>query len=659
MVETSEIVWRPSNERVEAARLTALIRQMGASDYHDLYARSVADPAWFWDGLLSFLDIRFYRPYDTILDTSRGKAWADWCVGGTTNLYLNCIEKHRETETWNKSFIEWQGEDERTRTLSYADFDGEVNRLAAALQSLGVVQGDVVGLYLPMIAEVYVAFFACAKIGAVNMPLFSGFGPSPITTRLNEGGAKVVIASDGTWRRGAASAMKAPLDEACMEAPSVEAVIVVNHMAGEVPVEMTPGRDHWWHDLVAGQTASVATAELPAEAPLTLAFTSGTTGKPKGIIMTHVGFLTKVALDLDLMLDFGPDDCFFWLSDFGWMVGALTAVTPSFAGGRLLVAEGAPDRPRPDRFWQLIEDYKVTHFGMAPTAARGAMALGRELVDKHDLSSLKTMISGGEPATPDAWQWMFEVIGKRQLPILNISGGTEIGCSIVTGAGILPQKSCAFNGPSLGSGAAIFNEAGEPVAPGEVGELVMTQPSIGLTKSFWGPGGDERYLETYWQDYPDTWRHGDFASIDEDGFWFLLGRSDDTFKIGGKRTGPAEIEALVVATGKVAEVAVIGLPDERAGEVICIIAVPKEGHGGEDNADDLREALSAAVLSGMGRAYRPRHIYFVADLPRTRSMKIMRRLIRSVLLEQPTGDTSALANPEALAHLEAVKGQLD
>ena len=659
MVETSEIVWRPSNERVEAARLTALIRQMGASDYHDLYARSVADPAWFWDGLLSFLDIRFYRPYDTILDTSRGKAWADWCVGGTTNLYLNCIEKHRETETWNKPFIEWQGEDERTRTLSYADFDGEVNRLAAALQSLGVVQGDVVGLYLPMIAEVYVAFFACAKIGAVNMPLFSGFGPSPITTRLNEGGAKAVIASDGTWRRGAASAMKAPLDEACMEAPSVEAVIVVNHMAGEVPVEMTPGRDHWWHDLVAGQTASVATAELPAEAPLTLAFTSGTTGKPKGIIMTHVGFLTKVALDLDLMLDFGPDDCFFWLSDFGWMVGALTAVTPSFAGGRLLVAEGAPDRPRPDRFWQLIEDYKVTHFGMAPTAARGAMALGRELVDKHDLSSLKTMISGGEPATPDAWQWMFEVIGKKQLPILNISGGTEIGCSIVTGAGILPQKSCAFNGPSLGSGAAIFNEAGEPVAPGEVGELVMTQPSIGLTKSFWGPGGDERYLETYWQDYPDTWRHGDFASIDEDGFWFLLGRSDDTFKIGGKRTGPAEIEALVVATGKVAEVAVIGLPDERAGEVICIIAVPKEGHGGEDNADDLREALSAAVLSGMGRAYRPRHIYFVADLPRTRSMKIMRRLIRSVLLEQPTGDTSALANPEALAHLEAVKGQLD
>ncbi len=651
MAETSEIVWRPSEERLEASRLTALIREMGAADYHDLYARSLDDPGWFWHGLLKFLEIRFYQPYHTVLDVSRGKAWADWCVGGTTNLYLNCLEKHRDTLVWHQPFIEWQGEDERSRTLSYADFDAEVNQLAAALIELGVGAGDVVGLYLPMIAEVYVGFFACAKIGAVNMPLFSGFGPSPIATRLNEGNVKVVVTADGTWRRGFASPMKAALDEAIGEAPSVEAVIVVDHMAGEVALEMKAGRDHWWHDLVAGQRAPVATAELPAEAPLTLAFTSGTTGKPKGIIQTHVGFLTKVALDLDLMLDFTAEDCFFWLSDFGWMVGALTAVTPSYAGGRLLVAEGAPDRPRPDRFWQLIEDYQVTHFGIAPTAARAAMSLGRELADQHDLSSLKVMISGGEPATPDAWQWLFEVVGGGRLPIINISGGTEIGCSIVTGATVLAQKPCAFNGPSLGSGAAVFNDNGQPVAPGEVGELVMTQPSIGLTKSFWGPGGDERYLETYWQDFPDTWRHGDFAAIDEDGYWYLLGRSDDTFKIGGKRTGPAEIEALVVATGKVAEVAVIGLPDERAGEVICILAVPKQGHDG----DDLGPALSAAVVAGMGRAYRPRHIHLVADLPRTRPMKIMRRLIRAVLLDQPTGDTSALANPEALAHLQGIK----
>ena len=651
MAETSEIVWRPSEERLEASRLTALIREMGAADYHDLYARSLDDPGWFWHGLLKFLEIRFYQPYHTVLDVSRGKAWADWCVGGTTNLYLNCLEKHRDTLVWHQPFIEWQGEDERSRTLSYADFDAEVNQLAAALIELGVGAGDVVGLYLPMIAEVYVGFFACAKIGAVNMPLFSGFGPSPIATRLNEGNVKVVVTADGTWRRGFASPMKAALDEAIGEAPSVEAVIVVDHMAGEVALEMKAGRDHWWHDLVAGQRAPVATAELPAEAPLTLAFTSGTTGKPKGIIQTHVGFLTKVALDLDLMLDFTAEDCFFWLSDFGWMVGALTAVTPSYAGGRLLVAEGAPDRPRPDRFWQLIEDYQVTHFGIAPTAARAAMSLGRELADQHDLSSLKVMISGGEPATPDAWQWLFEVVGGGRLPIINISGGTEIGCSIVTGATVLAQKPCAFNGPSLGSGAAVFNDNGQPVAPGEVGELVMTQLSIGLTKSFWGPGGDERYLETYWQDFPDTWRHGDFAAIDEDGYWYLLGRSDDTFKIGGKRTGPAEIEALVVATGKVAEVAVIGLPDERAGEVICILAVPKQGHDG----DDLGPALSAAVVAGMGRAYRPRHIHLVADLPRTRSMKIMRRLIRAVLLDQPTGDTSALANPEALAHLQGIK----
>tara|TARA_B100001964_G_C14021751_1_gene504191 strand:- start:9 stop:746 length:738 start_codon:yes stop_codon:yes gene_type:complete len=245
MAETSEIVWRPSEERLEASRLTALIREMGAADYHDLYARSLDDPGWFWHGLLKFLEIRFYQPYHTVLDVSRGKAWADWCVGGTTNLYLNCLEKHRDTLVWHQPFIEWQGEDERSRTLSYADFDAEVNQLAAALIELGVGAGDVVGLYLPMIAEVYVGFFACAKIGAVNMPLFSGFGPSPIATRLNEGNVKVVVTADGTWRRGFASPMKAALDEAIGEAPSVEAVIVVDHMAGEVALEMKAGRDHW------------------------------------------------------------------------------------------------------------------------------------------------------------------------------------------------------------------------------------------------------------------------------------------------------------------------------------------------------------------------------------------------------------------------------
>ncbi len=651
-ITRGEIVWRPSRELVENSRLTGLIRALGARDYEDLNAKALEHPAWFWDGLLRYLGCRFYRPYDRVMDESLGKPWTRWCVGGTTNAYLNCIEKHKGTPVWERPYIEWEGEDGRRRSLSYRAFDREAGRLGAALRALGVKRGDVVGLFLPMIPEVFVAFFACAKIGAINMPLFSGFGPAPIAARLNEAQARLVITSDGTWRRGKPSAMKAVLDQAAAETPSLEAVIVVDHMAGEVSLDMTAGRDHWWHELVAAQNAAAETEELPAEAPLTLAFTSGTTGKPKGIIQTHVGFVTKIALDLALMTDFREDDCFFWLSDFGWMVGALSAVAPSFAGGRLVVAEGAPDHPDPDRFWRLIAAHRVTHFGIAPTAARGVMRHGRELVEKHDLGSLKVMITAGEPATPDAWHWLFEVVGGKRVPIINISGGTEIGCSIVTGTIVHPLKPCAFNGPSLGSGAAVFDERGQAVRPGEVGELVLTAPSIGLTKGFWGADGEARYLETYWRDFADVWRHGDFACIDEDGFWYLLGRSDDTIKVAGKRTGPPEIEALAMATGKLAEVAAIGLPDAVLGSAIGLIAVPKEE---VDPDQRLRDELTAAVVAGMGRAFRPREIHFVPDLPKTRSMKVMRRVIRAVLLDDPAGDLSALVNPESMDYLRAIK----
>jgi acetyl-CoA synthetase len=654
-ITQGEIVWRPAKELVDNSRLMGLIRELGASDYEDLNAKALEHPAWFWDGLLGYLGCRFYRPYDKVMDTSRGLPWTRWCVGGTTNAYLNCIEKHKGTPTWDRPYLEWEGEDGRTRTLSYAEFDHEAGRLAAALRALGVKRGDVVGLFLPMIPEVFVAFFACAKIGAVNMPLFSGFGPAPIAERINEAKARLVITADGTWRRGQAAAMKAVLDEAAAKTPSLEAVIVVEHMAGEVALEMRPGRDHPWGELVAAQNAAPETEELPAEAPLTLAFTSGTTGKPKGIIQTHVGFVTKIALDIPLMTDFTDRDCFFWLSDFGWMVGALQAVAPSFMGGRLVVAEGAPDYPEPDRFWRLIEAYGVTHFGIAPTAARGVMRYGPEPVEKHDLGSLKVMIIAGEPATPDAWHWLFEVVGGKRLPIINVTGGTEIGCSIATGTILHPLKPCAFNGPSLGSGAAVFDDRGQPVRRGEVGELVLRAPSIALTKGFWGEGGEARYLETYWQDFPDVWRHGDFACIDEDGFWYLLGRSDDTIKVAGKRIGPPEIEALVMATGKVADVAAIGLPDAARGSAIGLIAVPAAD---VDADEQLRDDLVAAVIAGMGRSYRPREVHFVAELPKTRSMKVMRRVIRSVLLDEPAGDLSALVNPRSMDHLRAIRDGL-
>lgn len=652
-IAEGEVVWRPSKETVEKAQMTALIRSLGCKTYDEVNARATEDPEWFWDGLLKFIDFRFYKPYDKVLDISKGKAWAKWCVGGTTNAYLNCIEKHKGTPIWTSTALDWEGEDGRTRSYSYEEFDAEASKLAAALKSMGVKKGDIVGLHLPMIPEVYIAYMANLKIGAVNMPLFSGFGPAPIAVRINDGGCKIVITADGTWRRGEPGPMKVMLDEAAEDCPDLKDVIVVRHLGEKnLAVEMKEGRDVWWHDVVAGQPTDLPTEELPAEWPERLAFTSGTTGKPKGIIQTHVGFTTKIALDVNLCSDFVPGDSFMWLSDFGWMVGAMTAIAPTFGGGRVVVAEGAPDYPDIDRFWRLIEDYKVTHFGIAPTAQRGCMKYGKEPVEKHDLSSLKCLITGGEPATPDAWNWTFEVVGKKKIPVLNMSGGTEIGCSIVTGSYIHPLKPCAFNGSALGSGAAVLDEQGNPVKPGEVGELVLLQPSIGLTRSFWGEGGDERYLETYWSDYKDIWRHGDFAAIDEDGFWYILGRSDDTIKVSGKRTGPSEIESLAMATGKLADVAAIGLPDQMKGSAVGLIAIPAQGVEGDDA---LRGEISNAVVEGMGRSYRPREIHFVPDLPRTRSMKVMRRVIRSVLLDEPAGDLSSLVNPEALDWLKNIK----
>lgn len=651
-IEAGKVVWRPSPELVEGSQLMALIRQTGADSYEDLQEKSMADPAWFWDNLLRFLDMRFYQPYDRVMDISGGKPWTMWCLGGSTNAYLNCIDKHKDTAVWDSPYLHFNGENGDRLSLSYREFDSEVCRLANALKQLGIGIGDVVGLYLPMIPEVFMTFFACAKVGAIGMPLFSGFGPAPIAVRLQESAARAVVTADGTWRKGQPSEMKSVLDEALADAPDIQTVIVVDRMRGSVPVAMQDGRDHWWADLVTPQQGECATEELPAETPLTLAFTSGTTGKPKGIIQTHVGFVTKIALDVDLTTDFRTGDCYFWLSDFGWMVGAMSAVTSAYMGGALVVAEGAPDFPDAGRFWRLIAKYGVTHFGIAPTAVRGAMRFGSEMVREHDLSSLKVLMTAGEPATPDAWNWLFKVIGDSKLPIINITGGTEVGCAIVTGTVIHDLKPCSFSGPSLGSGAAVFDDTGQPIAPGQVGELVMTQPSIGLTKGFWGEGGRERYLEAYWQDYPDVWRHGDFALIDEDGFWYLLGRSDDTIKVAGKRTGPAEIEALAMATGKIEEAAVIGLPDQMSGSVIGLIVIPKAQFA-SDNA--LKADLSAAVVEGMGRAYRPREIHFVPDLPRTRSMKVMRRVIRSVLLDEPAGDLSALSNPEAKVYLEAIR----
>ena len=649
MGNTPQYLWTPPAELIAQSNLTAFLRKTGHRDYDGLATKAEADPAWLMQQVFEFCDVRFYRPYDQMLDVSRGEAWARWCVGGTTNIVLNCIDKHRGTATWDKTFLVWEGEDKRERrALTYREFDRDVTRLAQGLRDLGIGRGDVVAIYMPNLPETFVAFFAILKLGAIVLPLFSGFGPAPIQSRLNHGEAKAVITANGTWRRGAPGALKSVLDAALEGVPSVRHVVVVRRDGLEIDTPMREGRDRWWDDVAAGNGAVLATAEMQAEDPAILLYTSGTTGEPKGCVWTHIGFIgSMVTRDMIICGDFKSSDRFFFFSDMGWMVGAMCACIPSFAGGSLLIAEGTPDYPDTGRFWRLIADHKVTYLGVSPTIVRSLMRYGLE-VDGYDLSSLRMTASGGEAWTAAPWLWFFEHVCKKAIPIINISGGTEVGGCIFTGTPNHPMNPGSFSRPALGVGADIVDLSGQRVPDGTVGELVLRHSSIGLTKSLWK--ADARYIESYWSTLPGLWVHGDFAMHGEDGLYYILGRSDDTIKISGKRTGPAELEGLLIATGTLAEAAVFGIPHPIKGSAIVCTCVPMPGVVGDQS---LAAQLSSAIVRGMGTSYRPETILFVDDLPRTRNLKIMRRVLRAVFENKDPGDLSALANPEAVDLLRA------
>lgn len=641
----SEIMWRPSDDMLENCKLTAFMRRLGLADFEALNKFSEDKPEAFWNELIKEVDFRFYEPYRKVLDDSKGAPWTKWCVGGKTNLVLNCLDKHRGTPTWDKTYLVWEGEDGRKRSVTYGELDAEVCRFAAALRDMGYGKGDVIGLYLPMLPESYAALFAIVKIGAIVLPLFSGFGPDAVTLRLNESDCKAVVTVDGTWRRGTEISMKKPLDAALKNVKTVKDVFVIRHLGDKIDTPMTAGRDIWWHDALEGKPKDVPTEIMDAEDICFLVFTSGTTGKPKGTLHSHCSLAVSTAEDLGLLMDLRDTDRMLWISDMGWLVGPLMAVSSSYHGCSVVLVEGTPDYPDSGRMWRLMQDHRVTYLGLAPTTIRSLMRYGDE-VDSFDFSALRIIVSTGEPWTHDAWVWLFERVGKRRVPILNYSGGTEVGGGIVAGTVIHPLKPGCFAGSVPGCGAAVVDDKGNPVPVGQVGELVMTKPSIGLTRSLWRD--DERYIESYWSMYGDKWRQGDWSMIDKDGMWYVLGRSDDTLNVSGKRTGPSEVEGALMGTGLVSEAAVIGLPDEIKGTAIGAVVVPMPGV--EDNAE-LLGTLSNAVVEKMGKSYRPKEIIVVSDLPKTRNLKIMRRLVRAVLLGEPEGDLTSLVNPEAVDEL--------
>jgi acetyl-CoA synthetase len=621
----AEVIWRPSPEVLERANVTRLMRRHGFDDYRDLVRRSQEDPEWFWPAAVEDMGLEFSRPWDTVADLSRGPEWATWFVGGRLNIAHNCAHRWAARTPAATACVSL-GEDGTRRTMSYAELSAEVTRLAEALAALGVEDGDRVAIFLPMSQEVAVASHACAHLGAVQVPIFSGFAAPAVAQRLQASEAKVAITTTTSLRRGRAMPMLEILEEARTESPALEHVVLAP-----------------WDELLAGQPGELPPAELDSETPYLLTYTSGTTGTPKGVVHVQGGFLVSIAREVCYQADAGPGDVIHFATDMGWIMGPWTVVGGHALGATLVFAEGAPDFP-PDRLWRLIEAERVSILGLSPTLVRALIPQGEPATD---LSSLRTIVTTGEPWNPDPYRWLHERVGRSRCPIINCSGGTEVGACFLSPTPAVAIKACSLGGPALGMAMDVVDAEGNSlVGSGEVGELVCRKPFPGMTRGFWRD--PERYLETYWSRFPGVWTHGDWASVDADGYWFLHGRSDDTLNIAGKRVGPAELESAAVAHPAVTEAAAVGVPHEVKGEVAWLFCALVPGRVGDD---ELAREVAACVADDLGKAFRPERVLFVPALPKTRSAKIVRRAVRAKALGRDPGDLSSLENPEALEEI--------
>jgi acetyl-CoA synthetase len=638
-----DFVWRPTPEHIEAARLTEFMRLHEIKDYQELMQRSIEDVAWFTETVINFLTIEFYEPYTQVVDFSEGIAWPKWCVGGKMNIVHNCLDKYIGTPEETRTAFVWEGEEGESRSITYKDLFLQVNKAANALRTLGLGKGDVIGLFMPMTLELVIAFLSIAKIGGVILPLFSGYGPSALVTRLMDTQAKALFTSDGFYRKGVPINMKQIADEAAEKLPLLDHIIV--HERVGIDIHMEEGRDHWWHDLVTVQSEDAKTEFTDAEDPIMVIYTSGTTGRPKGAVHTHCGFPIKAAQDMAFGMDMHPNELIYWITDMGWMMGPWLVFGSMIIGSTGFIYDGAMDYPTPSRLWRLVEDHKINKLGLSPTLIRVLIPHGEEIVNARDLSSLRIIGSTGEPWNPAPWKWLFEKVGKSKIPIVNYSGGTEISGGNLMGNPILPLKPCSFSSPTPGMAVDVFDEQGNSIR-NQVGELVLKVPWIGMTRGFWND--PDRYIQTYWSRWPDIWAHGDWAAVDNDGQWFLLGRSDDTIKVAGKRLGPAEIESILVDHSQVVEAAAIAVPHDIKGNEVVVFCVLTSQ---PDHGEELRKELTALVIGEMGKPMAPRKVLFVSDLPKTRNAKLMRRMVRSAYLGIDPGDTSSLLNPETLEEI--------
>ena len=630
------------NETRQFAPAEDFVEQANAGD-PEIYEKAAADPEGFWAAWATQLD--WFEPFDTVCEWN--PPHAKWFVGGKLNASFNCLDRHVQTWRRNKAALIWEGEPGDVRVFTYWDLYRETAKFANALKRLGVQKGDRVAIYLPMIPEAAIAMLACARIGAVHSVVFGGFSAESLRDRIVDQEAKVLITADGGFRRGRVVALKESADKALAECPTIEKCVVIQRGAGlEAPCEMQDGRDVWYHEVIAGESYDCPSEPMDSEDLLYILYTSGTTGKPKGVVHTTGGYLTQCYTTTKLVFDLKEEDVYWCTADVGWVTGHSYIVYGPLANGATVVMyEGAPDWPDRGRFWEIIEKYGVTIFYTAPTAIRAFMRWGTDWPAKYNMSSLRLLGSVGEPINPEAWMWYHEHIGHNNCPIVDTWWQTETGGIMITPLpGIVATKPGSATIPFPGISVDIFNNERESV---NAGYLSITKPWPGMLRGVYKD--EERFRQNYFSKWPNTYFPGDGAKRDSDGYYWILGRVDDVLNVAGHRIGTMEVESALVDHKDVAEAAVVGRADELKGQAIAAFVLLKEG---VDPTDALKDVLKKHVAEKIGAIARPDDILFAADLPKTRSGKIMRRLLRDIAEGRALGDTTTLADAAVVAKLK-------